>query len=264
MPQRNAGALLTAGASAPQHNAAARLAASASTSRRAAWTLLATAALLGGCASDPRARLKSLEDEHRQLTREVQAADQAVQASTSYLAELQSPAKAAGAFSLYFSPEALERMAAQMVPYRMPGRDFNSKLQGTIIVERVSDFRFLSRNRLRCKAHLRGEKVKYTGSVPSFAKGQVKEFEQAVTKGAIADLEVQLSLDGARVLARAEATDIRLKAKRDSSAESRLQSEMNKKALRLPVVFDMTLQANGAVPRRLLVTGNHVVVTYGP
>jgi hypothetical protein len=39
---------------------------------------------------------------------------------------------------------------------------------------------------------------------------------------------------------------------------------MNKRALRLPLVFDMTLQANGAVPRRLLVTGNHVVVTYAP
>ncbi|WP_164009761.1 hypothetical protein [Pyxidicoccus trucidator] len=237
---------------------------SARRGRGATWALLAVAALLGGCAVDPRVRMKSLEDENRQLTREVQAADQAVQASASYLAELQSPAKAGGAFSLYFTPEALERMAAQMVPYRMPGRDFNSKLKGEIIVERVTDFQFLSRNRLRCKAHLRGEKVKYTGSVPSFAKGQVKDFEQAVTKGAIADLEVQLTLDGARVLARAEATEIRLRAKRDSSAESRLQSEMNKSALRLPLVFDMTLQANGAVPRRLLVTGNHVVVTYAP
>ncbi|MFP2913287.1 hypothetical protein ACLESD_51465 [Pyxidicoccus sp. 3LFB2] len=236
---------------------------SARRGRGAAW-MLAAAALLGGCAADPRVRMKSLDDEHRQLTREFQAADQAVQASASYLAELQAPAKAGGTFSLYFTPQALERMAAQMVPYRMPGRDFNSKLKGEIIVERVSDFQFLSRNRLRCKAHLRGEKVKYTGSVPSFAKGQVKEFEQAVTKGAIADLEVQLTLDGARVLARAEATDIRLKAKRDSSAESRLQSEMNKKALRQAVVFDMTLQSNGAVPRRLMVTGNHVVVTYAP
>jgi hypothetical protein len=208
--------------------------------------------------------MKALKDENGQLTREVQAADNAVQASAAYLEELQSPAKANGAFSLYFTPEALDRMATQMVPYRMPGRDFNSKLQGEIVVERVTDFQFLSRNRLRCKAHMRGEKIKYTGSVPSFAKGQVKDFEQAVTKGAIADLEVQLTLDGARVLARAQATDIRLKAKRDSSAESRLQSDMNNKALRLPLVFDMTLQASGAAPRRLMVTGNHVVVTYAP
>ena len=237
---------------------------SARASRSAAWGLLGAAALLGGCAADPRARMKSLQDENRQLTREVQAADQSVQATAAYLAELQSPAKAGGAFSLYFTPQSLERMATQMVPYRMPGRDFNSKLQGDIIVERVTDFQFLSRNRLRCKAHMRGEKLKYTGSVPSFAKGQVKEFEQAVTKGAIADLEVQLTLDGTRVLARAEATDIRLKAKRDSSAESRLQSEMNKRALRLPLVFDMAIQGSAAMPRRVLVTGNHVVVTYAP
>jgi hypothetical protein len=226
--------------------------------------LLAAATLLAGCAADPRVRMKSLQDENRQLTRQVEIADQAVQASASYLAELQSPAKANGAFSLYFSADSLEKMATQMVPYRMPGRDFNSKLQGEIVVERVTDFQFLSNNRLRCRAHMRGEKIKYTGSVPSFAKGQVKDFEQAVTKGAIADLEVQLTLDGARVLAKAQATDIRLKAKRDSSAESRLQSEMNNKALRQAVVFDMTIQGSGAVPRRLLVTGNHVVVTYAP
>ncbi|NMO20882.1 hypothetical protein HPC49_36700 [Pyxidicoccus fallax] len=226
--------------------------------------VLTAALLLGGCAADPRVRAKSLEDENKQLARSVQAADQAVQGTASYLAEMQSPAKAGGAFSLYFTPETLERMATQAVPYRMQGREFNSKLKGEIIVERVTDFQFLSRNRLRCKAHLRGEKIKYTGSVPSFAKGQVKDFEQAVTKGAIADLEVRLELDGPHVIARAQATDIRLKAKRDSSAESRLQDEMNKKALRLPLVFDMTIQGQGAVPRRLLVTGNHVVVTYAP
>lgn len=233
-------------------------------SARAPWALALAAALLAGCAVDPKYRIKSLEDEHRELTKKVQAADQAVQATASYIAEVQAPAKAAGAFSLYFTADSLERMAAQAVPHRMPGKDFNSKLKGEIIVERLTDFRFLSRNRLTCKAHLRGENVKYTGSVPSFARGQVKEFEQSVTKGAIADMEVRLELDGRNVLARAQATSIRLKARRDSSAESRLQDEMNKKALRLPLVFDMTLQSNGAVPRRLLVTGNHVVITYGP
>lgn len=230
----------------------------------ATWVVLAVAALLGGCAVDPRVRAKSLEDENKQLAKKVQAADQAVQATAAYLAEMQAPAKAGGAFSLYFTPETLEKMAAQTVPYRMSGREFNSKLKGEIIVERVTDFQFISRNRLRCKAHLRGENIKYTGSVPSFARGQVKDFEQAVVKGAIADLEVRLELDGHHVLARAQATDIRLKAKRDSSAESRLQDEMNKKALRLPLVFDMTIQGHGAVPRRLTVTGNHVVVTYAP
>ncbi|HZI16433.1 MAG TPA: hypothetical protein VE153_39070 [Myxococcus sp.] len=231
-------------------------------SARTPWVLALAAALLSGCAIDPKYRAKSLEDENRELTRKVQEADQAVQATASYIAEVQSPAKAGGAFSLYFTADSLERMAAQAVPHRIPGRDFNSKLKGDVIVERLTDFRFLSRNRLTCKAHLRGENIKYTGNVPAIARGQVKDFEQSVTKGAIADMEVLLELDGRNVLARAKATQIRLKAKRDSSAESRLQEEMNKKALRLPLVFDMTIQGNGAVPRRLLVTGNHVVVTY--
>lgn len=231
-------------------------------SARTRWVLALAAALLSGCAIDPKYRVKSLEDDNRELTKKVQEADQAVQATASYIAEVQSPAKASGAFSLYFTADSLERMAAQAVPHRIPGRDFNSKLNGEIIIERLTDFRFLSRNRLACKAHMRGEGIKYTGKVPAIARGQVKDFEQAVTKGAIADMEVLLELDGRNVLARAKATQIRLKAKRDSSAESRLQEEMNKKALRLPLVFDMTLQSNGAVPRRVLVTGNHVVVTY--
>jgi hypothetical protein len=237
---------------------------SARTGSVATWSLLVATALLAGCAVDPKVRMRSLEEENRKLTREVRSADESVKAAAAYLEEVRSPEKAGGAFSLYFTPESLERMAAQAVPYRMPGRDFNSKLKGEIIVERLTDFRFLSRNRLRCKAHMRGEKVKYTGSVPSFARGQVKEFEQAVTKGAIADLEIQLTLDGGRVLAKAQATEIRLKAKRDSSAESRLQNEMNNRALKQALVFDMTIQGHGAVPGRLMVTGNHLVVTYNP
>jgi hypothetical protein len=223
---------------------------------------LGVSVLLAGCAADPRVRVKQLEDEQRSLTMAVQAADQSVQDSSSYAAELGSPGQGGPTFSLYFTPAMLEQLSTQMLPYRMPGREFNSKLEGEIVVEKLSGFRFISRNRLLCQAFMRGVNVRYTGSVPSFAKKQVKDFQNAIANGVLADLEVQLTMEGNIVHAKAQATSARLVSKRDPSAESTLQDEMNKRALRAPLNFDLTIAGSSAVPRRLMVTGNHVVVTY--
>jgi hypothetical protein len=224
---------------------------------------LTAAALASGCAVDPRTRVKYLEDEQRRLNTAVQAADQSIQASAAYATELSSPGQAGAGFSMYYTPAMLEQLATQMVPYRMSGREFNSKLQGEIVIERLSDFRFISRNRVLCRATLRGENIRYTGKVPSFAKGQVVAFQNAIANGAVADLEVQLSLEGPMLRAKAEAVSVQL-AKRDASSESRLQDEMNKRALRTPVIFDMSIAGSSATPRRVMVTGNHVVITYAP
>jgi hypothetical protein len=232
-----------------------------STSRLALAALLG-AALLGGCAVDPRIRARQLEDEQRSLTAAVQAADQAVQAATSYAAEVSAPGQAGPTFSLYFTPAMLEQLSSQMLPYRAPARDFHGKLTGEIIVERLSGLRFLSRNRLMGTLHLRGVNVRYTGAVPGFAKKQVQEFQAAIAKGAVADLEVQLTLEGNVVRARAKALSARLVSKRDGNAEGMLRDEMNKRALRGALSFDMSIAGSSAAPRRLIVTGNHVVVTY--
>jgi outer membrane murein-binding lipoprotein Lpp len=233
------------------------------TAPRLVLAALVGAALVSGCAVDPRTRVKSLEDEQRRLNTAVQAADQSVQASQAYAAELASPGQTSAPFSMYYTPAMLEQLASQMVPYRMSGREFHSKLSGEIVVERLTNFQFISRNRVLCRAHLRGENVRYTGKVPSIAKGQVVAFQKAIADGAVADLEVQLSLEGPMVRAKAEAVSVQL-AKRDPSNESRLQEEMNKRALRTPVVFDMSIPGSGVVPRRVMVTGNHVIITYAP
>jgi hypothetical protein len=149
-----------------------------------------------------------------------------------------------------------------MLPYRMNGKEFHSQLAGEIVLEKLSNFRFISRNRVQCQAFLRGVNVRYTGSVPSFAKGQVKDFQNAIARGVLANLEVQLTLEGNVLHAKAEALSTQLVAKRDSSSESTLRDEMNKRALRTPLNFDLTIAGSGAAPRRLMVTGNHVVVTY--
>ncbi|MFL5345947.1 MAG: hypothetical protein ACJ8AT_14245 [Hyalangium sp.] len=231
-------------------------------SSRLALAALGVSALLGGCSADPRLRVQRLEEEQRNLNMAIQAADQTVQASSAYQAELASPGQSGPAFSMYFTPAMLEQLASQTLPYRMPGREFNSKLEGEIVLEKLSGFRFISRNRVLCQAFLRGVNVRYTGSVPSFAKKQVQDFQNAIANGVLADLEVQLTLEGNILHAKAQATSARLVSKRDPSAEDTLKDEMNKRALRSPLNFDMTIAGSGSAPRRLMVTGNHVVVTY--
>lgn len=231
--------------------------------RPALAAFLVAALLGGGCAVDPRYRVKTLEDEHRILTAATQAADQSIQTASTYAAELASPGQAGSTFSLYYTPAMLEQLSTQMLPYRAPGRDFHSKLTGEIVIERLTGFRFISRNRVLCQAHLRGVDVRYTGKVPSFAKGQVKEFQRNIAQGAVAELEVQLTLDRNTVRAKAVATALRMKAGRDASSEGMLQDEMNRRALRTPILFDLSLPG-GQAPSRLMVTGNHVVVTYKP
>ena len=158
-----------------------------------------------------RARaVKSLEDEQRRLNTAVQAADLSVQASSAYAAELASPGQASAPFSMYYTPAMLEQLATQMVPYRMAGREFNSKLAGEIVIERLMGFQFISRNRVRCRAQLRGDNVRYTGKVPAMFKGEVQAFQKAIASGALADLEIQLSLEGSMVRAKAEAIGVQL------------------------------------------------------
>lgn len=238
-------------------------------SARSGWktalAALGAGALLAGCFSvDPRVRVKRLEDEQRDLNTKLQAAEQSVKDASQYAAEMASPGQSGPAFSLYYTPAMLEQLSTQLLPYRMQGREVHSKLDGEIIVERLTGFRFLSRNRLSCQAFLRGVNVRYTGQVPSFAKKQVKDFQSALGNGVLADLEVQLTLEGNILHAKAEALSARLVSKRDASAEGMLRDEMNKRTLRTPLNFDLAIPGSSAVPRRLMVTGNHVVVTYVP
>jgi hypothetical protein len=224
---------------------------------------LGAGTLLAGCFSvDPRVRVKRLEDEQRALNTALQAAEQSVKDASAYSAEMASPGQGGPAFSLYYTPAMLEQLSTQMLPYRMPGREVHSKIDGEIIVERLTGFRFLSRNRLVCQAFLRGVNVRYTGKVPGFAKAQVKDFQNAIVNGVLADLEVQLTLEGNILHAKAEAVSARLVSKRDGTAEGMLKDEMNKRTLRTPLNFDLAIPGSSAVPRRLMVTGNHVVVTY--
>jgi hypothetical protein len=226
---------------------------------------LVLVALAGtGCATDPATRMRLAEKENQRITQQLQDTERALQSVNAYTEELRSPGKAGRSFNMYFTPASLEQMASQLLPMRMAARNFHQKLEGEVIVERISDVRFGPSNTLTCRALLRGENIRYTGSVPKAYRDDVRRFQAGVAAGVVADMAVELSLVDTSLVARARAMKTQLKVNSNSSAEGMLREQMNERVLRAPFGFDLTIQGGNAVPRRMVLTANHLVVTYAP
>jgi hypothetical protein len=116
-------------------------------------------------------------------------------------------------------------------------------------------------NLLTASLHLRGEGVRYTGSVPGLFKKEVERFQQGVARGVVAEVEVRLWLEGSKLFAQAEARRARLLAHGNANHESMLREQMNERALRSPLVLDVARE--GQAPAWLVLTGNHLVLGYG-
>lgn len=222
------------------------------------------AALLSGCCcrGSLEDRVNAAQRENARLKFEVDATEKANAGMRDYAAEL---ANGSGpAYALYYSPNDLQAFARKAVPYRIPASSFNNQLKGTIVVERLYDFTLLPGNRMSCKMDMRGQNIQFTGDVPDFAKGQVKDFIEGVEAGVIADLVISLSVSGSKVKALAECTGTKLKRNSSSSNEGRLRDEMNRRALMDPVAFDVRISSYAATLERVVVTGNHLVIGYRP
>lgn len=228
--------------------------------------LLVLWALAGaGCATNPATRLRSAERDNQRLTEEKEALDRALQSVSQYTEELRSPGKTGRSFSMYYTPAALEQLASQLLPMRMAARNFDQKLQGDVIIERITDVRFGPLNTLTVRAEMRGENIRYTGSVPKAYQAEVRKFTSGVASGVVADFVVELSMSGSNALvARAHASRTKLKSNSNGQAEGMLRNAMNERVLRLPFAFELTIQGSSAVPRRMVLTANHLVVTYAP
>ena len=221
--------------------------------------------LLGaGCATNPATRMRQAEKENLRLTRELEETERALQSVNAYTEELRSPGKAGRSFHMYFTPASLEQLVSRMLPMRMAARNFHRQLEGEVIVERLSDVRFGPLDTLTCRVLLRGENVRYTGSVPKAYQGEVRKFQAGVEAGVEADFVVELSMEETSLVARARATRTKLKAHSSSMGEDMLREQMNERVLRSPFAFDLTIPGGNAVPRRMVLTANHLVVTYAP
>lgn len=224
-----------------------------------AWAVAST-----GCGTSAATRLRSAEQDNRLLTEEQQQLDRALQSVSRYTEGLRSSGKAGRSFSMYYTPAALEQMAAQLLPMRMPARTFDQQLLGEVVIERISDVRFGPLNTLTCRAEMRGDNIRYNGSVPKAYQAEVRKFQSGVAAGVVADLVVELSMGGDNALmARAHASRTKLKANSSSQSEGMLRNALNERVLRLPFTFDLTVPGGGA-PRGMVLTANHLVVTYAP
>ena len=229
--------------------------------------LLALWAVAGaGCATDPASRLRSAEKENRRLTEELAETERALQSITGYTEELRSPGKTGRSFTMYYTPASLEQMASQLhadadgrpqLPQAAPGRRHH----------RAHLRRALRAQATRSPAGPRcGVTTSATpADVPKAYRDEVRKFQSGVASGVVADLVVELSMNAENVLlARAKATRTRLKANSNGQAEGMLRDAMNDRVLRLPFVFDLTIQGGNAVPRRMVLTANHLSVMYAP
>lgn len=233
--------------------------------RAARWSLWGLCALAGlGCASSA-ARLQKAQQDNQRYTQELEATKRSVESITAYLADLRSPGASGPSFSLYHSPAALEQLAGQMLPLRMAARSFHPQLQGDVVIDRLFDVHFNERNTVTCQVLMHGENIRYTGSVPKMYAAEVRKFQSGVAAGVVANVVVELSLGADHALvARARATRTKLKAHSNAGAENTLRDEMNGRVLRTPFRFDLSLQGSTAVPSRMALTANHLVVTYTP
>lgn len=224
----------------------------------------ALALLLSGCCckGSLEDRVNAAQRENSRLKFEVDATEKANSGMRDYTAEI--AAGTGPAYALYYAPSDLTAFARKAVPYRIPAKSFNSQLKGTIVVDRVYDFEYHEGNRMTCKMDMRGQNIEFTGSVPDFAKKQVKDFIEGVEAGVVADLDVSLSFSGSRVRALAQCTNTKMKKNSSSSNEGRLKDEMNKRALRDPVDFEVRIAGYNARLERVVVTGNHLVIGYRP
>jgi hypothetical protein len=225
----------------------------------AALSLLAAGCCCRGSVED---RVAAAQRENARLKFEVDATEKANSGMRDYTKELESGS--GPAYALYFTDNDLQAFARKAMPYRIPASSFNKQLQGTIVVDRLYDFAFHAGNRMTAKMDMRGQNIRFTGDVPDFAKGQVKDFIEGVEAGVIADLDITLTISGQRLKALAQCTNTKLKKNSSSSNEGRLKDEMNKRALKDPLDFDLRISGYTARLDRVIVTANHLVVGYKP
>lgn len=223
------------------------------------------AGLLVGSGCATAARLDKAEQTQQRFQRELGDTQRALQSVNAYVADLRSPGASGPSFNLYYSPASLEQLASQLLPLRMVARTFQAELDGDVVLDRVYDIRFGPLNTFTCQALLHGENIRYTGSVPAAYQAQVRQFQAGVAAGVVMDLSVQLSLSGDHALvALARAGRARLKTNSTPNFESTLREQVNERVLKTPFSFDVSIQGSRAVPRRMVLTANHLVLTYAP
>lgn len=216
-----------------------------------------------GC-TDLRAQVRAQELQLQTVEAELAATRAGLEASRAWTQALATSGQSAAPLTVLLSPAQLSELAGRTLPYRLPAALFHRQLTGEIVVDGIRDIRPQPGNRLTCILELHGENVRFTGKVPKSYQREVQRFQAGLAAGVQSELDVQLHLEDGKVLARAQARTARLKAHGSAQFENMLRTQMNERALRLPLPIDVGLEGGGVAPRWLVLTQHHLVLGYAP
>ena len=221
-------------------------------------TVITALSLACGGASS---RIASLREENARLRASIAVLDESARTGQAYADQLEGKAGAPPT-TLVYTAKDIEQLAAKVLPYKMPAKQFHSQLAGEFHVEGLSDLKLLPGNRLTCRVHYRGVGIRFTGSVPPSYQAQVKRFVDGVKAGVVTELDVQLSTSGNLLIARARATGSALKKNRDRNNEARLTNELNARVFRKGLPIDVGITGAGNKVFGVTTTQTHVAVVY--
>lgn len=219
--------------------------------------------LLAGCLCRPplQDRVNALEAQNASLKFQVDATEKANSAAREYAAEAKG-ASAEPIFSMYYTKNDLAVMAANTVPYKIDAREFNNDVTGEIVVDSLSEFAFHPGNHITCKMRMHGERIDYHGNVPGAYQQMVTDFKTGIAAGVIVEVDAVVTFVGNTVRVLPHVNSAHMLKNGSDLFESNLRDQMNQRAFRDPVDFGVSIAGKNAVLKRMVVTGNHVVLSY--
>ncbi|HVO30692.1 MAG TPA: hypothetical protein VMV18_08145 [bacterium] len=221
------------------------------------------AATLSGCLCGPsmQDKVNTLQAQNAALKFQVDATEKANTASREYAGELKG-APAEPIFSMHYTKNDLAVMAANTVPYRIDAREFNNDVSGEIVVDSLSEFAFHPGNRVTCRMRMHGERIEYHGSVPGAYQKMVEDFKAGIAAGVIVDLDSSVTFVGNTVRVLPHVTAAHMLRNGSDLFESNLRDQMNQRAFRDPVDFGVSIAGKNAALKRMVITGNDLVLSY--
>lgn len=219
--------------------------------------------LLAGCICGPslQDKVNTLQAQNASLKFQVDATEKANAGAREYAAELKG-APAEPIFSMHYSKNDLAVMAANTVPYRIDAHEFNNDVSGQIVIDSFSDFAFHPGNHITCKMRLHGERIEYHGNVPGAYQQMVQDFKTGIAAGVIVDVDAVATFSGNSVRVLPHVTAAHMLRNGSDMFESNLRDQMNQRAFRDPVDFGVSIAGKNAVLKRMVITGNGLVLSY--
>lgn len=165
-----------------------------------------------------------------------------------------------GQIDLYFNRTTIEKSMNLFMPYKVNAHELHKQLKGQFVISKITNVKFLSRNRIGMRMHFYGKKVNF--NIKGYAKIK-REVKLGLEAGGYADVIVYLSWDKKQggVRAYARALKVALRKYNKSSYTHQILRQLNAKFLRYSKLlpFPYIFKHKNAY---VFTTNNHVIVGF--